>query len=165
MKGKGTHGHYNKVYLVVSDTEPENPTDGLLWYDPECITTTTTLEPTTTTTTTCQLPEGLYNVGEIFYDYVTLSDPNETIYPRTIEEACYVYNNSERTTNSSLLSCFSDYESIEMGSHVYNADNNCLLPSGYYMSEGVAQIINGEVVATFTYESLCSTTTTTTIQE
>ena len=53
MKGKGTHGQYNKVYLVVSDTEPENPTDGLLWYNPECITTTTTTTagPTTTTTT------------------------------------------------------------------------------------------------------------------
>lgn len=156
MKGKGTHGQYNKVYLVVSDTEPENPTDGLLWYNPECI---------TTTTTTCQLPEGLYNVGEIFYDYVTLSDPNETIYPRTIEEACYVHNNSERITNVSLLSCFSDYESLTMGSHLYNADNNCLLPSGYYMTEFVVQFINGEAVAVFTYESLCSTTTTTTIQE
>ena len=46
-----TNGSYNKVYLVVSDTEPENPADGLLWYDPECdTTTTTTVEETTTTT-------------------------------------------------------------------------------------------------------------------
>ena len=46
-----TNGSYSKVYLVVSDTEPENPTDGLLWYDPECdTTTTTTVEETTTTT-------------------------------------------------------------------------------------------------------------------
>ena len=45
-----TNGSYSKVYLVVSDTEPENPTDGLLWYDPECDTTTTTIEETTTTT-------------------------------------------------------------------------------------------------------------------
>lgn len=46
-----TNGSYSKVYLVVSDTEPVNPIDGLLWYDPaECDTTTTTLEETTTTT-------------------------------------------------------------------------------------------------------------------
>ena len=40
--------------LIVSQTEPSNPTDGLLWYKPDlCLTTTTTTgEPTTTTTTT-----------------------------------------------------------------------------------------------------------------
>ena len=49
-----THGHYNKKNLVVSQEEPSNPTDGLLWYKPDlCLTTTTTTgEPTTTTTTT-----------------------------------------------------------------------------------------------------------------
>lgn len=36
-----TNGSYSKVYLVVSDTEPENPTDGLLWYNPDLCTTTT----------------------------------------------------------------------------------------------------------------------------
>ena len=50
--GDGTHGSYSKVYLKVSQTEPVNPSDGLLWYKPdECIsTTTTTVESTTTTT-------------------------------------------------------------------------------------------------------------------
>jgi hypothetical protein len=52
-----THGHYDKVYLKVSQTEPENPRDGLLWYKPDlCLTTTTTTaEATTTTTTTIEL--------------------------------------------------------------------------------------------------------------
>jgi hypothetical protein len=46
-----THGHYSKRYLVVSDTQPNNPVDGLLWFDPlPCETTTTTEEPVTTTT-------------------------------------------------------------------------------------------------------------------
>lgn len=52
--GDGTHGSYSKVDLKVSETEPVNPTDGLLWYDPTpcATTTTTTIEVTTTTTTT-----------------------------------------------------------------------------------------------------------------
>jgi len=38
-----THGHYSKKALVVSQTEPTNPSDGLLWYKPDlCETTTTT---------------------------------------------------------------------------------------------------------------------------
>jgi hypothetical protein len=51
-----THGHYSKRYLVVSDTQPNNPVDGLLWYNPDlCLTTTTTTgEPVETTTTTTQ---------------------------------------------------------------------------------------------------------------
>jgi hypothetical protein len=53
-----THGHYSKRYLVVSDTQPNNPIDGLLWYNPDlCLTTTTTTgEPVTTTTTTTIAP-------------------------------------------------------------------------------------------------------------
>jgi hypothetical protein len=41
-------------YLIVSQEEPTNPTDGLLWYKPDlCLTTTTTtVEPIVTTTTT-----------------------------------------------------------------------------------------------------------------
>ena len=47
-----THGHYNKRYLVVNQTEPANPGDGLLWYKPDlCETTTTTTNEGTTTTT------------------------------------------------------------------------------------------------------------------
>lgn len=59
---EGTGADVNKVkisatcecieYLVVSQTEPINPRDGLLWYKPDlCLTTTTTIELTTTTTT------------------------------------------------------------------------------------------------------------------
>ena len=52
-----THGHYSKKALVVSQTEPTNPTDGLLWYKPDlCETTTTTTEIAETTTTTTELP-------------------------------------------------------------------------------------------------------------
>lgn len=41
-----THGHYSKKALVVSQTEPTNPSDGLLWYKPDlCLTTTTTRIP------------------------------------------------------------------------------------------------------------------------
>ena len=156
MKGKGTHGHYSKVYLVVSDTEPENPADGLLWYDPEC--------ETTTTTTTCQLPEGLYNLGPAFIDYITFAEPVGTIYPRTIEEACYCYNNSEEAIDVSWISCLSDVEEPTIGHYVYDAANNCLLPSAYYIAEGVCLVIDGEIISVELYDSLCSTTTTTTIQ-
>ena len=42
-----------KKALVVSQTEPTNPSDGLLWYKPDlCETTTTTTEEVATTTTT-----------------------------------------------------------------------------------------------------------------
>lgn len=55
-----TNGSYSKVYLVVSDTEPENPTDGLLWYNPDLCTTTTT------TTIFCEGPlcETVLTVGQ-----------------------------------------------------------------------------------------------------
>ena len=49
-----THGHYSKKYLVVSQEEPENPGDGLLWFKPDECLTTTTEEPETTTTITEQ---------------------------------------------------------------------------------------------------------------
>jgi len=48
-----TRGSYYKKALVVSQTEPTNPSDGLLWYKPDlCETTTTTTEVPVTTTTT-----------------------------------------------------------------------------------------------------------------
>lgn len=166
MKGKGTHGHYGKVYLVVSDTEPVNPTDGLLWFYPECETTTTTtttteVEDTTTTTTTCQLPEGLYNLGRAFFDYITFAEPVGTIYPRTIEEACYCYNNFDEAIETSWISCLSDVEEPTIGNYIYDAANNCLLPSGYYMTNGVFLVIDGELISLELFDSLCSTTTTT----
>lgn len=49
----GTHGSYCKIELKVSQTEPSNPHDGLLWYKPDlCLSTTTTTSEATTTTTT-----------------------------------------------------------------------------------------------------------------
>ena len=173
----------------MSDTEPENPADGLLWYDPECDTTTTTIEETTTTTveeveetttttttttevedtttttTTCQLPEGLYNLGPIFFDYITFAEPVGTIYPRTIEEVCYCNNNFDEAIETSWISCLSDVEEPTIGNYIYDAANNCLLPSGYYMNDGVFLVIDGELISSDFDNLLCSTTTTTTIQE
>lgn len=51
----GTHGSYCKIELKISQTEPVNPSDGLLWYKPDLCTTTTTEEITTTTTTEQQV--------------------------------------------------------------------------------------------------------------
>jgi len=157
-----THGHYSKRYLVVSQEEPDNPPDGLLWYKPDLC------ETTTTTTTSCELPEGVVPlIGGDFYDSYTLIGPEEVVeFTDSIEAGCAAITVVEaggiREPQWSAVN-LGELPANGNPQTFYDLDTNCPL-NGYYVSCGawcnIIHIVDG--IAVSSHE--CTTTTTTVVQ-
>lgn len=118
-----THGHYSKKALVVSQTEPTNPSDGLLWYKPDlCLTTTTT------TLAPLDCPE-----GAIYSGWMTVGT----------DDVCYGYvNGIYGSINPSIDMCIEAQQS----SIAWNSEADMLFVVSELLinCDSVTLIVDGE---------------------
>lgn len=116
---------------------------------------------TTTTTTTCELPEGLTPLP-IFVS-ISAENPIEEIFADgTWETACDIFTLWNEDLGRNVQGVFVNVyiTAFELGGFVYSEETCEYLEDGFYTTEGIIEVVDGEIIYIYSYP--CRTTTTTT---
>jgi hypothetical protein len=121
--------------------------------------TTTT---TTTTTTTSIIPPGAIPIP-IILGYETISPVEDIVVSFTLEDACLFVNNlnNNNVNFDSFIFDETTYYFDEETFILYNSVTNTFAEDGYYLTDGILQVIDGVVQIIDPFE-VCGITTTTT---
>ena len=125
--------------------------------------TTTTTSTTTTTTTTSIIPPGAVPVP-VLIGYETISPVEDIVVSNTLEDMCIFANNAINnniTPGSAIIDQTTYYFDPETDI-LYNSVTNTFAEDGYYLSEGIFQVIDGLIQVIDDPFELCGITTTTT---
>jgi surface protein len=124
-----------------------------------------TCPPLTTTTTTSFIPPGAIQFP-IIIGYETISPVENIVVSNTLEDACTLFTN-ETNNNVNYSSQIFDYTTYYLDEEtmmLYNSVTNTFAEDGYYLTEGVLQVIDG-LGEYIDLNDVCEITTTTTTIE